>query len=150
MPRLTARERTTRRRIVRTMFRCLRTGDLPRIVLKRFPPLDLAWPPWHHGDYTGDTDTLRAWLGNDFEDTIWHEAVHAVEARLGLEYSEPRAEALARHLKERYELPDLTLEWQCPCGADVYLGLEVCLGCGAVLEWPFRIPKKRRGRSNFC
>ena len=138
------REKQVRRRVVRQIFRSLRTGDLPKIIVKRIPPLSLGWPPWHYGDYSRDDDRLRAWVGGDFEDTAWHEAVHAAEARLGLKHDERRARVLAAHLTARYELPDLTLEYACPtCEAGVYFGRERC-GCGEELSWPRRIPRRRR------
>jgi hypothetical protein len=93
---MSKRERNRRQRVLRCIIRTLRRGTLPRIILKIIPPLDLGWPPYHYGDYGTDGDLMRVWIGDDFEDTCWHEAVHAAEARLGLRYSEKRAVALAR------------------------------------------------------
>jgi len=122
----------------------VRTGDLPSITLKLIPPLNLRPPFWHFGDYCRHTDRLRVWVGGDFDDTCWHEAVHAAEARLGLRHNERSATALAAPLAARYQLPDLTLEYTCPTReAGVYLGLERCSGCGEELAWPHRIPRRR-------
>jgi hypothetical protein len=116
---------------------------LPTITIKLIPPLNIV-SLFHYGDYDRRTDSLRAWVGGDFEDTCWHEAVHAAEARLGLRHNERRAEELARHLAERYELPDLSEDYSCPsCDGLAYFGLEVCRTCGEALEWPYRIPRRR-------
>lgn len=134
-----------RRRVLRCLFRALRQGTLPKIRLKLVPPLNLGWPPWHYGDYTRTTDKMRVWTLSGFEDTCWHEAVHAAEARLGLRHSERRAEALARHLCRSYRLPDLRETYCCPsCGAGVYVGLEHCRSCDEALAWSQRIPVRRR------
>jgi hypothetical protein len=137
-------ERNRRRRILRCIIRTLRRGTLPRIVLKLVPPITLGWPPFYYGDYDRDEDVMRVWVGEGFEDTCWHEAVHAAEARLGLRHNEPRAEALARYFCRTYVLPDLRETHRCPsCGAGVYVGLERCRSCGEALAWPERIPVRR-------
>lgn len=143
---MTVRERSIRQRIVRCIFRTLRQGTLPEIRLTLLPPLGLEWPLWHYGDYDRRADVMRVWIGRDFEDTCWHEAVHAAEARLGLRHSEERATTLALHLGESYELPDLRETHRCPtCGQGVYVGLERCRRCDEAFSWPHRIPA-RRGR----
>jgi hypothetical protein len=125
------------------MFHCLRTGDLPNIVLKRIPPLTPIPPFYYFGYYFKPLDRMAVWLGGDWEDTAWHEAVHAVEARLDLEHDEDRAAEIAAYLVERYRIPDLSLDYRCEeCEGDVYWGLEVCWHCGCSLDWGYRIPKR--------
>jgi len=134
-----------RRRLVRKLFDCLRMGDLPTIIVSPIPPL-IHWPPFHYfGWYRRETDTMRIWSGRGYEDTAWHEAVHATEARLGLEHCEERATELAAHLNERYHLPSLELTHRCDwCSEPIYFGLELCWSCGGAMEWGRRrIPIRR-------
>jgi len=140
---LPAVEKRNRRRIVRRLFECLRTGDLPQIILKRIPPLMPVPPFYYYGWFNRSRDRMAVWLGGDWENTVWHEAVHAVEARLDLDHDEDRAAELAAHLTERYQIPDLALDYHCECGGDAYYGLEVCQRCGCDLEWGRRIPLRR-------
>jgi len=137
-------EETDRRRIVRTIFTCLRVGDLPTIVVSSIPTL-IPWPPWLiYGWYRADKDKMRIWSGRGFSDTVWHEAAHAAQARLGLDLDEEQAVEVAAHLDERYHVPDLSLDHLCDhCNAPVYVGLEQCWTCGGELRWPCRIPRRR-------